>query len=1332
MGKIDYASIYNRNKQDWYALTENPQKYEALLAGHYSDSNHFVYELLQNAEDAFETNSDGVFDPQTCTQATSVVIEYYHDRLVFYHNGKPFDECDVRGVSSMLMGTKDKEDAQTIGRFGMGFKSVFKYTYQPEIYSDDEAFMIKSYLLPEEIENGWNYIEEKQSIVCKLGNNRVWHPFAYDKHLTKIVIPFSKYGRNEKLVPVPGDDVLKKLNELNGEILLFLTHINKLYWINKETGRFSYISKERDNENPNIVTCRVIGSDNNGKEEVNRYLCFKKIFNHKEMNNAEVSVAYRLNSRADNINELEDSPVWVYFPTRDDTDLPFLIHGSFETAVSREKLMTPSSFNDDLFDELGTLIADSMVSLAENKLITQMFIRKLLMVAFEDEENNGTIPGLKEKITAIIKKKGLLPDKYGDYRKPSELKLPIPFRLAEFTEKPLFKKAFRCDSFVAINSEKETHFSDYYTWLVEDLRVSLYKLSDVAKDLESLEGTAIMTTDERKALMDFYSFLSENRESIFTTGLSYNRSGPYETAIRQDISLAWKRLRNAPIILNQMGCLVSAYVDKRPSVYLNSSSKYKSIMQSELVNQSVADKYRTLLSEAFKIEEFDNFQFVKEKIVQKYIDIGDNVKFNDDDHYEKEYIEDIKQIIDLINDTGRIDEVQKMLEKAFIIKVTDDSAEEDGEGTFAIPSSCYIPKTSDGIDLNIWYAPVAYPYLDKEDLEDSANWDSFDMNTIDIPFFENNGISISNLSKLGLITTPVDEGAKMDLNGTGDYYWKALGDYCPRMKIDKLDENLEFIEEYPDHTLAQQKSVEMLKLLLKVSYSLIGKVRKRKHNPYDVEEKAPFLDTISDTSWLYDRNMNLLPPCRMSRYDLNQELYGSIVANKKAFETLGFVEKEIDSAEETLQKAQSLSHQDKRRLVNILVKDLGLQLAEATSDDDWGDDESEVFNPNTWVDGAFPVRRINNMDYLTRHVKEQFFCADPVKYEKVWMQIRTSRNPKADQSYAKGMYTNPSNITICQMCKKPAEHPQAKQIANLGIEMPQLNLCLCSGCAPKYDEYSRKNKNEFNERVKKAVLSTDVSFYMDEYPVSINDHITVYFTQIHLAEVQTILNLLSEYGVPSNKQEEITSPIIKDSPKPDATVVKKPGPITIDKKTERRLKGFLNNRTNPTPLEDEVNPSDNTIAKVGSVVTCIVVSTGKRVTGILDPQKYPLHGLIKGHREGDIIKYKGQTYKLASIKNADSATEGEWISLGNGIKQHKGKKYDTYYLHDQMAVHAYHMQNKRLKVVFICEEVKIPQKDVLRYELIKNPNYGKPGEKFNLKGTLFHEQIIFMLRRASL
>ena len=151
-------------------------------------------------------------------------IEFYKDSLVFYHDGEPFDESDVIGVSSMLMGTKDRNDAQTIGRFGMGFKSVFKYTDQPEIYSDHEAFVIKNYLLPEELEADWDYQSNKKTLIYpdkEMAEG--FYPFADSEHLTRIIIPFYKRNGHGEKEYVNGADVLQKLKSLTGEILLFLT-----------------------------------------------------------------------------------------------------------------------------------------------------------------------------------------------------------------------------------------------------------------------------------------------------------------------------------------------------------------------------------------------------------------------------------------------------------------------------------------------------------------------------------------------------------------------------------------------------------------------------------------------------------------------------------------------------------------------------------------------------------------------------------------------------------------------------------------------------------------------------------------------------------------------------------------------------------------------------------------------------------------------------------------------------------------------------------------------------------------------------------------------------
>lgn len=554
MGKVNYKAIYEKNKHDWYAMTEEPQKYEALLAGHYSDSNHFVYELLQNAEDE---------------NADRVVIEYYKDKLIFYHNGEPFDENDVKGVSSMLMGTKSKNDAQTIGRFGMGFKSVFKYTYQPEVYSDEEAFVIYNYLLPEESDDAWNYKEVKKTLSYPDGEKERYYPFKDTPHLTKIVIPFKKKGADGSLYTVPGNEVLEKLRSLTGEILLFLTSIKDLYWINNNINEFTHISIGTSESDEQYAVCRI--SSSRKKEEITRYLKYKKRFNLDEMQGAEVSVAYRLGTNAKTIVAIEEAPVWVYFPTRERTDLPFLIHGSFETAVSREKLMTVSSFNGKLFDRLGDLIAETLNDLASRGLLTQGFIREILLPAFLDETKNETIKGLKEKATARFRTQALLPCRNGGYGRTQEVCVPIPFGIAELGSNVLLHDLFQKEKkFVFLNNERSKNFTEYISWLLNDLSIDSFQLTNLARKLGKVSIESAATPDSaRKALKDIYSFLYDYRESLFgrTNFYSYSRMGLYESLISESVKNAWDILKQVPIILNAEGKLVSAYRGKEPNVY---------------------------------------------------------------------------------------------------------------------------------------------------------------------------------------------------------------------------------------------------------------------------------------------------------------------------------------------------------------------------------------------------------------------------------------------------------------------------------------------------------------------------------------------------------------------------------------------------------------------------------------------------------------------------------------------------------------------------------------------------------------------------------------------
>lgn len=1106
MGKIDYRKIYELNKDEWKALTREPQKYEALLAGHYSDSNHFVYELLQNAEDA---------------QATKVVIEYYEDKLIFYHNGKPFDENDVKGVSSMLMGTKDKNDASTIGKFGMGFKSVFKYTYQPEIYSDDEAFHIENYLLPVEISSAWDVQEEKQKLCYEVGDGGWFTPFEASAHLTKFVIPFAKKKNDGSIEKVQGNDVLSKLEGLTGEILLFLTYIKSLYWVDKKTGRYAKITLSAVDSDDNLVTCRIEGSAHTGKEEITRYLKYKKVFDHPEMSNAEVSVAYKVNNRATNINEMSHPDVWVYFPTRDHTELPFLIHGSFETAVSREKLMTPSAFNDFLFDKLGNLIVESLEDLKKRKLITQGFIRRILITAFEDEENNNTIPGLKEKISECFKQGNYLPDRDGDYRAVSDVVMAVPFAIADFYGKKLFEESFsKVTGFVAFNNEREANFTEYFYWLINDLDVRTFTLDKWADGLLHIGEKKIVSGD-MEDLRLFYALLSDNRESIYSSNLTYSRSGPYERMIKNTIVKAWEILKRAPLILNAEGMLVPALKNRTPNIYLGASSKYKSVVASAIVDSKIASEFSRLLEDGFGITEFDNFQYIKEKIIRKYINIGGEIRFEDDDHFENEYIEDVQQIIRHIEETHEIREMQELLQDAYIIKIKNNS----DEAAFARPGEVHTDVSDEGIDLDAYYAPIPYSeetVYDEDDDEEYTDYeyDDFDYYALDKEFYELHGISIKKLQLFGLITTPIEEGNRMQ-DGIGDGHWVAMGEFCPQMEINGIDDNLEYIMQHPDEDLARMKSAEILKLLLASTDKLRGKVRYRKNTPYYKEERARCLYTITSSyDWLYCKNGKMARPATMSKYDLDTSIYGELHPSKEKYEILGFIETKADNKADAFELVDALDKRDKKLLLKQLARELGMQVGEP-SDENFSDDNEEVFQPDTWISSEFPVHRVHNRESLIQHVREQFFCADPVKYMPVLRQIRVSKSPRLMRSYVIGMYTNESNTQICQMCRKPAEFVEVVEIANFGLELPQMNLCLCSNCARKYKSIRDKNKEKYRNQIRQILISMDLENEDETYEIILDSEKSISFTQTHLAEIQTLLTLIDEYGLPDAEKDTL-------------------------------------------------------------------------------------------------------------------------------------------------------------------------------------------------------------------
>ena len=107
-------------------IDENPRvNWRKIFTSPYSDKTHFVYELIQNADDS---------------KSTRLEFHLCENELVVWNDGRQFTEKDVDSICSIGFSNKDLTQ---IGTFGMGITAVFTYTDCLEVYSGDEHFRIQ-------------------------------------------------------------------------------------------------------------------------------------------------------------------------------------------------------------------------------------------------------------------------------------------------------------------------------------------------------------------------------------------------------------------------------------------------------------------------------------------------------------------------------------------------------------------------------------------------------------------------------------------------------------------------------------------------------------------------------------------------------------------------------------------------------------------------------------------------------------------------------------------------------------------------------------------------------------------------------------------------------------------------------------------------------------------------------------------------------------------------------------------------------------------------------------------------------------------------------------
>ena len=332
-------------KNGLQALIDNEwfEGFKRLLTDLYPDNAHFIYELLQNAEDA-------------CASKVHFVLTT--DRLEFEHNGaKLFKIDDIKSITSIGTSTK-ADDPTNIDKFGIGFKAVFAYTNTPEIESDQFHFRIRDMVVP----------DTEGLAPGSLGAQR-----------TRFVFPFDNPEKpSEKAVA----EIEKNLRELSENTLLFLNNIQQINY-NLPNSKKGSLERKKNPDDRNRIEISVKHAEGVSFKSTH-YLRFTKKVDVQDEDDkpkcCEIAIAFGMDktkSRNWKIVPLNLGQVYIYFPAvKEPCNLRFHIHAPFASTVARDSVRDCPA-NDKLRDHIADLVAESMHSIRDQGLLDVRFLATL-------------------------------------------------------------------------------------------------------------------------------------------------------------------------------------------------------------------------------------------------------------------------------------------------------------------------------------------------------------------------------------------------------------------------------------------------------------------------------------------------------------------------------------------------------------------------------------------------------------------------------------------------------------------------------------------------------------------------------------------------------------------------------------------------------------------------------------------------------------------------------------------------------------------------------------------------------------------------------------------
>ena len=589
---MTFLEIYNKRKKLHDALVENESGLLEIVKDLYSDITHFIYEILQNAEDA---------------RATSIHFILSKNKLEIHHNGSGFTIDDIDGITNIAGKTNEKKtNKEKIGKFGIGFKSVYAVTNLPKIQSGQFEFEIINYLLP------INFSDNK----------------CFDK--TIITLLFNKEDRSEEEIFALIKNKFEKFEFYN---LLFLSHLQSitLQW---EINKKQFNKKEKQIKGGDIAYDLTISVD----KEKHEYLLFRSNVQHSAFsalkNKPQIAIAFKKNiaDKQKEIIKADSSFLFAFFETGYETFLNFLLQAPFTTTPARDSIDFNLKINLSLVDELCELMKSILEHFKNNKLITVNFLNQLpinteisesklvyqkFFKAVKGEFNSG-----KKCLPSMIK---------NQYQASEDLAIVRGRELTSVISKVedlqmLFGKKYWMDTKITIDRTPAL-----LNYLTSELEIKEYTPDDFARNITE----EFLKSKPDNWIRRFYEFLDGKQESLWRSGRGKDEG----------------TLRKKPIIRLNNGEHTEPFdSDGKPKVFLQISKRQTNY---DTVNPNVINSKRSsdFIKNKLEIKEPNLFDEIKHHIVPPYQD--DTISPNKTEHIKQCKL--ILEVYDAANDSTKED-----------------------------------------------------------------------------------------------------------------------------------------------------------------------------------------------------------------------------------------------------------------------------------------------------------------------------------------------------------------------------------------------------------------------------------------------------------------------------------------------------------------------------------------------------------------------------------------------------------------------------------------------------------------------------------------------------